>query len=265
MRTRIAVAAFLALAFSAGACRGEDVRPAGEVPLGISLWTEGGRTEAVTVHISASARSEHATSGVVTVKLPRGAMLLDGDTTFSVPTRRIAPPRALKLSVPKGSTVELSATVTAGDASNNDLMEARLLLVADEDSVGSGTSELVRTETTIKGHRFRYGGFWLVPMEADEQYSTAEFSRTGVRPEPIEAVAAHCVGCPSAIDTVTFVAVVNRAGKVIQARPLSKGVAPEVTKAAAEALATTRFKPARCGDKAITDWVNVAVRVIRRP
>jgi hypothetical protein len=174
------------------------------------------------------------------------------------------PARVLKLRALRAGTYELLATLVVGDADNNDLLEARLLLTVGADSVGSGTSELVRTETMLHGHRYRYGGFWLVPLEQDEDFSAAEFSRTGTKPRLIDPIAAYCPDCPAAGDTVTFVAVINRSGKVIQARPLTRaGKADAAIKAAAEALAKARFKPAQYRDKAITDWVHVRIPVLR--
>lgn len=258
-------AAFLALGLSAASCRGEDVRPAGELPLSLSLWTEGGRaSDTANVRVSANTISEHGALGIVIIHPPEGLLLLAGDTTFSVPVRRVMPARVLKLRALRAGTYELLATLVVGDADNNDLLEARLLLTVGADSVSSGTSELVRTETMLDGHRYRYGGFWLVPLEADEDYSAAEFARTGIKPRQSEPVIAYCADCPTAADTVAFVAVINRSGKVIQARPLAKAAqADPATRAAAEALAKARFRPAQYRNKVITDWVQVRIPVLR--
>jgi len=183
---------------------------------------------------------------------------------FSVPARRITPPRILRLRSLKAGAVDLKATLTAGEAENGDLLEVHLLLKNDADSLSGGVSEIVRAEATLNGRRYRYGGFWLVPLEANEVYSEAEFSRSGMRPRLVEPLIVYCRDCPVAADTVTFVAVISRSGRVIQARPLARAAQTDLaTSAAAEALARARFRPAQYRDKVITDWVYVRIPVLR--
>jgi hypothetical protein len=110
------------------------------------------------------------------------------------------PPRVVKLRALKAGTCELPATPVVGDGEHNDLLEARPQLTFAAYSVGGGTSEIVRAETTLQGRRYRYGGFWLVLLEGDEDCSAAEFSRTGIKPRLAEPVIACCPDCRAAAD-----------------------------------------------------------------
>lgn len=252
----------LSASLAASACRAEDVRPAGDMPIDLSLWTvEQVSADTVLVQVSASTRSEQGIA-VARIKLSSSMTLLTGDTAFTVPVRRVLPPRTLKLHVPRG-THEIRATAVAGEPGRNaDLVEARLLIIITSDSVQASTSEILRAESTIEGQRYRYAGFWLVPLGADEDFSVAEFARAGTKPKPVSPITARCSSCPASVDTVTFVAVITRAGKVVQARPLG-AMSPLLAKAAGDALAKARFEPAKYHDTLITDWTHVRVAVVR--
>ena len=233
MRARMVLAAFLILSFGATACRGEDVRSAGEEPMDLTLWTmEKAESDTITVQVSASTRSEHGSAGLVRVRLSQGIALIAGDTVFSVPARRVLPPTILKLRLLRPGSHEVLATLSVGQTTgNSDLVEVRLPLVAEADSITGGTSEVVRSETTLNGRRYRFGGFWLVPLGEDEEFSIAEFARTGTKPRLLSPITAHCAACPAVADTVTFVVVIDRSGKVIQARRLDNaGQSSAITK-----------------------------------
>lgn len=258
---------FLNLSLGMLACRAEEVLPAGEMPLDLSLWTASeSRSDTIMVHVSATSRSEHGSGGLVRVRLPRGIVLISGDTTFSVAARRVQPPAVLRLRATKPGTYEVVATLSVGEAArNSDLAEVRLPLVVYADSVHGATSEVMRAETTLNGQRYRYGGLWLVPLGEDEVVSYADFARGGTKPKPLGPLVAHCAACPADADTVNMVAVIDRSGKVIQSRPLGKPPHAEVMKAVAEALAKARFQPAKHDDRVITDWIHIRVPIVRTP
>ena len=265
MRSHIVVAAVLALSAASSACRGEQVLPAAEMPLALSLWTAvGSNPESIVVYVAAATRNESGVPGHVRVSIPAGMELTGGDTSFTVPARRVLPPRVLNLRAVEDGTYGISAALSAGDETKDgQIVEAQLSLIVEGDSLSGGPSELVRAEVVSDGRRYRHAGFWLVPIQGEETFSPAEFARTGSKPRPLDPIVAHCLKCTADVDSVTFVVVVDRSGKATQTRALDESGDPEVIRAAAEAIADARFQPARYGGRAVTDWVHLRIPIVR--
>lgn len=270
MRGGMVVGMLLALGCAASACRCENVLPAGQMPLELTLWTVGKpSSDTLVVRVSAGTLAGLAGRGVVRITVPEGLALLAGDTTFTVPVGRVVPPRILKFHARGAGALEVRGSMTVAEKDSRDaaeLLEVRLLLGGDTDSSGGRISEVVRAEKVLDGRRYRYGGLWLVPLEADEEYSLAELSRAGAGPRPSGQVIAYCHDCPLAADTVTFVVVIGRSGRVLQASPLASSVEAEAAERAARmVLSKTVFRPAGYRDKAVTDWAYVRIPVLRTP
>ena len=117
-----------------------------------------------------------------------------------------------------------------------------------------------RLETTIGGKRFRLAGPWLPPMEAGDAFDNAEFQRSGRRPQAVQGPSAVCSDC-SAPDTVTFVVMVDKTGRVIGAEPQGTPSADEVA-AAKATLSQWHFRAAQLKGLPVTDWAYMRIPIV---
>ena len=121
----------------------------------------------------------------------------------------------------------------------------------------------VRMETVRNGQRFRYGGFYLVPIDAPEEVTPADIKEG---PTVIEQQPVKCSQCPSELKEVPFVVFVGRDGRLLSSRMLEPGgramISAETAKAAEEALRHWKFSPARTKkSRAVAHWTFVRVPV----
>ena len=107
----------------------------------------------------------------------------------------------------------------------------------------------------------------MVPIDGPEPVLEWEI----IKPRPIRSPSAVCSECSfPVVDTVAFVAIIDRRGVVSQARPLSLGQVTQHTPdslsvaAARSALGRWRFAPATFEGRALNDWLFVRVP-IRKP
>jgi len=250
MDRRLLLVVVVGLTVDPSVCRASDeVRPAPEPTLSVDLFV--GREvsasrEYVTVNVSAHTQES---KGIVRIRVPSTLEVVAGDTLFSVPPRRALPPVSLTLRPRASGAHTIRATLTAGPPNGDHyLVETALPLAVSGDSIAVGVRQSVRNECVLGGVRYRYGGFWLVPLEADEDVAVGDFNQFGTKPRLLGGLRARCSGCRSAVDTVRFVVVVNRSGRVIQTRALTPlRHDPGAVAAAREAVARADSNPGSTG------------------
>ena len=109
----------------------------------------------------------------------------------------------------------------------------------------------------------------MIPIEDAELVDEVALSRFGTKPKLIDALAVSCSSCPRGeVDSVKFVAAINRSGHVVGLRvvPVTAATpsAPALA-AAADALRGARFQPALLNGKPQSDWTEVVVAVFGKP
>jgi len=143
-----------------------------------------------------------------------------------------------------------------------DEMVVELPMFVDSGGVTFSMVRTVRDETVRMGQRFRYGGDFLVPIDAPEEVVYSDIIQ---RARVIHQESGHCTGCPPGHHEVPFVAFVTSRGAV---RSLtffpnrdSSNSPPAVVHAAEIAIRRWKFEAARTENRRVADYVRGVVPV----
>jgi hypothetical protein len=205
-------------------------------------------------------------TGEARIRLPEGVSLVSGDTLYrGHPGGRDARWRIV-VRADRGGAFELhgSLRIVSRDGVVD---EAEFLMPFDvrSDSVITGQSRLIRTETIRGGKRYRYGSKYLVPIDRSEAVWQGDIERLGQKPRAPHDVEAVCASCSGEFpQNLTLVAMVAADGRVVEVRrrgPVEDGD-DEAFEAAKEAPTRTRFTPARLQGTAVADWAVVRVSIL---
>ena len=149
---------------------------------------------------------------------------------------------------------------------NRDEMDVVLPMDLTKSGPTFEIATVVRVETVRAGQRYRYGGEFLVPLDAPEEVPAGSIMERSVPRNVGEAVCSDCSSDESA--ELPFVVFVDAAGNVRSLRILKneaslKGhrVTPKMIASAEKAIRGWSFSPARTKGKAISDWCFVRVSV----
>jgi len=246
----------------------QDMREAGKQTFSLGIGSAPGDTavqDTLTLYVLAQAAVGHGPTGRIHLTIPKGLGLVSGDTTYEELVTKMPPARQFRLKPDRSGSFEVRGTLEIDTApGESDFLEVSLPITVDGRTLRPGVAVTRRNECTRGGQRFRLAGFWLVPLEDGDVVDNLKLQREGTRPRAISTLAASCASCPAgAQDTIMFVVVVSKQGKVIQAEAQSKsdGTSPsqEGVAAARVALSTWRFDPAKLQGQPVNDWCMVAV------
>ena len=219
------------------------------------------------LRFSMAGRFDTTAVGTAHIRLPEGLQLVSGDTLYrghpQGPTRYwsivVVPQRTGLFEIRGTLAVQLSGEGTV------DELDLALAFRVDRDSADVGSSRLTRAETVRAGKRFRYGGKYLVPIEAPEQVTQAEIERNGTKAAVRSSTQGHCPNCGTKEGIeAKFVVFVDATGAVVAARPL-RALSPDVERAARQALDGWIFEPTRIRGRPVPDWLQVTVPVATDP
>ena len=215
-----------------------------------------------------------ARAGRVRVRIPDGLELVAGDTTFHSDHPppfdpfhlvQLPPDPKLKVRAIRPGTYRVDCRWDFTRSGWSELSEASVAVVADRSGVRSGATVLRRLEFVRDGRRFRLGrDAWLVPLADDETFDIEEYLRHGRPARVTRAPHASCrTCCSSGPDTVSFWALIDPVGKLLQAAPLP-GKSIDAVALATAALPKGRYRPAKIGRRCVSDVCLVQVRLTRR-
>jgi len=201
--------------------------------------------------------------GVAHVRLPEGLQLVSGDTLYRGHPQ--GPKRYWSIVVVPRRTghFEISGTlaVTLGDKQTVDELDLTLDFQVGRDSASVEPSRVTRAETVRDGKRFRYGGKYLVPIEAPEQVTQAEIEHSGSKAAVRSSNRGRCVNCGfKGVVEAPFVVFVDASGRVTSAR-LLRTLPPQLERVAREALEGWEFEPTRIQGRPVSDWLLVTVPI----
>lgn len=202
----------------------------------------------------------------VRVQLPAGLALMAGDTARVGRARNIRGTWTIDV-LPTSSDTFVIAGFSSVDFGRSVVeLDWQLPLVANAGRRRLN-SQAVREEMVRGVQRYRYGGFYLVPIDSAEVVTQQEISNQGTRPRPIETTQGlDATGALTDTVDVQVVAFVNRSGLVIDARPAKGKTGGERGMATALlTVRTWRFEPARVRGRTVNDWIEVPVRVLPGP
>ncbi len=197
------------------------------------------------------------------LKLLRGELTHTGHPSFSWRGEVDRDWYVEVLAVDLGSTeIRALLRVEAGEG-RVDEMEIVLPIKVAQDSIDFGTVKTVRAETIRGRQRFRYGGDFLVPIDAPEEIAPGDIVERATAVLQAQAI---CEECPSGNREMPFVVFVGRDGRIRSSRFLEErrgapGATPEMVQSAKAALQKWTFTPGRTRSGPVVDWVVVLVPV----
>jgi hypothetical protein len=198
------------------------------------------------------------------VAIPSGLALIAGDTSATGRLSAVSGNYTLKLLTRVPSSYEISGRFHVDAADQRDDAMFLMPVTVGPDTVIANHSEYTLLETYRKGQRFRYGHWWLIPLDSTETpVVEREIEKHGVRPRAASVTSTVCHGCAGAgTDSVRFVVVIGPDGRVRDSRVLG-GHMPEAAAVAAatKALRASTFHPARVKGSAVSDWLYLTVPV----
>lgn len=231
------------------------------------------RGEGLQLVVAAGCRDATAMRVACHIRVPEELQLMDGDTVVTevpIPGEkewviRVRPTVDGTFTIQGWIRIELREGVHEG-------------AFAATVKVTNGAAHAKRSETTVresilKGQRYRYGTWWMIPLDPQERSVTEDtIQRWGQRARIERAVSAVCTTCAdsAATDTVSFIAVVDTKGNVRDTQIIGRMSgrrdlrSKALVESARETLLQWRFEPARARDQTVSDWVRVDVPVISR-
>ena len=215
------------------------------------------------LRFSMAGRVDTTAVGVAHVRLPEGLQLLSGDTLYRGHPQGSTRYWSIVVVPQRNGRFEITGTlaVTLGGKETVDELDLALDFQVVGDSASVAPSRLTRAETVREGKRFRYGGKYLVPIEAPEQVTQDEIERSGTKANTKSSSRGRCANFGSkGVVEAEFVVFVSASGRVAGARPL-RTLPPPVERAAREALEGWVFEPTRIHGRPVSDWLQVTVTI----
>jgi hypothetical protein len=194
-----------------------------------------------------------------------GLALVSGDTSFTTLANRALRVAHITVRALRSGHFEIRGTAEFGDRRDfAQFDEESLPIDVTGSTLRPGVQETRWAGQFRSGGRFRYAGWYLIPMDEDEDYDFVAFRRSGTPIRVLKRAAARCANCLE--DSLPVSILVNRQGRVARfelggqesgepKRPI------EVNTAVQEALASWRLEPAKINGKPVTDWMFVKVPI----
>src|SRR6267378_3973927 len=230
--------------------------------------------DTLTVGLGVGGRYEEDPIARFHLSIPAGLKLLYGDTANAGLLSAIGGNYTLKLLPRDPGRFEITGTFRVEVGNQSDEAAFKMPVIVRPDTVIVEETYYTLLETKREGQRYRYGRWWLIPLDSTEtSVVEADIEQRGVRAQPAAPIHAVCRGCGAGtgVDSVHFVVIIARDGKVRDSRLLGypehdeRGPGPAVVAAAREALRTSVFQAARAKGTAVSDWLNVTIPVRREP
>jgi hypothetical protein len=117
----------------------------------------------------------------------------------------------------------------------------------------------IRLESIRNGQRYRYGGQYLVPIDASETFTESDLEQ---RAQVISRSDARCGACPADHpEALRWLVIVDAGGRIRSARLLDFGIDPNSAAATSAriALDSWKFSPGRMKAQSVPDWLMVVV------
>jgi hypothetical protein len=261
-----------ATVFATSTSAGKGLQQAGKSTFSLSIFAAPGDSavnDTLTLFVMARAIRGHGPTADVRLHIPQGLDLVAGESVFVSDVKAGTPAHRIRLRATAAGTFEVRGLMEVHTAPGEmDLAEVSLPIAVDGKTMRPGTDVSHRRECTRGGQRFRMSGEYMIPVDDDEVLDEALFQTAGTRARPAETRVVHCPNCPSETsDTIGFVVLVDRSGRVVQSEPEGRRVGQELraesVAAAKSALTTWKFDSARFNGKSYSDWCRVEVQVIR--
>lgn len=230
-------------------------------------WITG---EPVSLLVSVDGAYERNSTATVSIQLPEGAKLVAGDLVRLIhPSAAWRGPadREWELrfvpGAPSLGQVRLNVRHVSSDGYHIDEGDYVMSVGPPSAETANGRFEPVREETIRKGIRFRYSGFALIPIDGPEYVTTQHLS---VRARALGGPPGVCRSCnvSGSEDSVRFLAVISREGRLLEARVLGRAPGSPLSaaaKAARAALDLWNFSPAQAPIGPVADWVILFVPI----
>lgn len=208
------------------------------------------------------------------LSVPPALKLLSGDTAQAGRLGAISGNYTLRLLTGNPGLFQITGRLRVNAAGQHDEGGFLLPIAVRVDTVIVEHSHYTLLETARQGQRYRYGDWWLVPLDSTETpVVEGDLESGGTRAQVVTLTSAVCHGCASAsgTDSVRLVVIVSPDGRVrdsgLLSSPPHNGRLPSagVVAAAKEALRTSAFQAARVSGTAVSDWLFVTVPVQRGP
>jgi hypothetical protein len=237
----------------------DGMHPGDELSLVVALGGRYPTPATVTAHLS----------------IPAGLHLQRGDTTIVGPLNKVRGNWTLVLRPTQVGRYEVRGQV-AIDAGARGIDEAEFTMSVEvrSDTVIVEHSRYSRIELRKGGQRFRYGDWWLVPLDSTEApVVEADIESRGSHARAASQVTAVCEQCPTANapDSVHFVVAIGPDGLVRDWKLLGSSLrrgrrpSPAVADAAEAALRRMTFQPAQANGQAVSDCIFVSIPVRQGP
>jgi len=202
--------------------------------------------------------------------VPKQLGFLSGDTAVALPLDKAEGNYTLRLLPTEHGSFEIRGQLQIDAQEQHDVAEFVMPVVVEEDTVLVEHSRYTLLESTRQGQRYRYGDWWLIPLETDEAAVVeADIEKYGKKTRAGKQEVATCADCPPAAapDTVNFLVVVDKYGKLRELQVwglrISKGKPKAaVIDAAKASLRKWQFEPAVGKGQPVSDWLYVSVPVV---
>jgi hypothetical protein len=228
--------------------------------------------DTLTVVLAVGGRYHGDATASFRLSVPPSLTLLAGDTAREGRLSAIAGNYTLKLLMAKAGAFDITGSLHITADQQRDDAAFRMSVMVRPDTVIAEHSQYTRLESQRGGGRYRYGDWWLVPLDSTETPAverTLDISRTRARATQVaRSLCRDCAVATTAVDSVRFVVIVGPDGKVRDSRVLAspslgRTPDPDVVAAAKQALLSSVFQPARIGSEPVSDWLYVTIPVQR--
>ena len=205
--------------------------------------------------------SDVKATGTIRVDVPDGIEVIEGDLA-----RKVEPHLRehwdLYLRPMRPGTYVLRGHYMAQAESHVDEGEWIVRWNVYPDRLDAELCESVRYERVENGQRYRYGGWFLVPIDEPEDFTYRTIRRAGQKPQLHSATSPSCDECEDAGQRLPGCYVlVNRDGQVVDVRIPRTVDGDALSEFAATALREAalqwRFSPATVRARPVADWVYV--------
>jgi hypothetical protein len=226
--------------------------------------------DTLAVVVSVGGRYYGPAQAMFHLTMPPQLGYISGDTSVVLPLEKAERPHTL-FCVPKElGSFEIRGRLRIDAREQQDVAEFTMPIVVREDTVLVDHSRATLLESRRKGQRYRYGDWWLIPLEDDEvAVVEADVEKNGRKARAVRQEVAACAQClfTGKPDTVSFLAVIDGHGKVRDVRVMGSRTSTQRPAAAAiasakAALQNWQFEPAAGKGHAVSDWIYVRVPVV---